>query len=188
MFAAHLTSGLVSLSVEELSTGLPVLPPACFHLFSDFYLGSFTAGWVSLGPKAGSPVGFVEEVVSGGRQENQWVSWDLPLSPDSLVLNFFSGGAVAWYCHWLQSGSETELPERPNPWCLGPPEAAGLLQSCYLHGCCTLFLSKASQTFVLADKWVKVDLFLDSATGPLCPGAPVCSSPSPPTRPQSILP
>ena len=83
------------------------------------------------------------------------VSWDLLLSPDSLVLNFFWGGAVAWHWHWLQSGSETELPEKPNPWYLGPPEGASLLQSCYLHGCCTLFLSKASQTFVLADKWIQ---------------------------------
>ena len=58
VFAAHSASGLVSLSVEELSTGLPVLPPACFHFFSDFHLRSFTAGWVSLGPKAGSPVEF----------------------------------------------------------------------------------------------------------------------------------
>ena len=72
VFAAHSTSWLVSLSLDELSTGLPVLPPACVHLFSDFYLRSFPAGWVCLGPKAGRPVGFVEEVVSGGRQENQW--------------------------------------------------------------------------------------------------------------------
>lgn len=83
------------------------------------------------------------------------VSWELPLSKDSLVLKFFWGGAVAWHWHWLQSGSETELPEKPNPWYLGPPEGASLLQSCYFHGCCTLFLSKAGQTFVLADKWVQ---------------------------------
>lgn len=60
----------VSLSMEELTTGLPVLPPTCLHLFSDFHLRQLQHGvgesWTECG--ASQEVCVRKQCQEGGRR------------------------------------------------------------------------------------------------------------------------
>lgn len=102
VFASDSTSWLVSLSMEEWNVGFTILPPACFHLFSDFYLRQLycgvSASWTWCRESQGVCGGSSVRREAG---EQMTFSWDLWLSTDSLVLNFFWGTAAAWCCHSL---------------------------------------------------------------------------------------